>query len=131
MASVKFGASGNNNNNSNSNNNTKQNASSFYHNRYGNTDDSRRDKEVAEKKSNADPTAIFDLETAWFNAKFPVKKCTIKDIATFKIDSEQINENYRNSQTAMENETERLARLDHKRWAMDHFQQRGTVADRI
>ena len=79
MASVKFGASS-------SGSEQKKKDSSFYHNRYGNTAETQKEKLAAEKKqAQSDPAAIFDLETAWFNAKFPVKKCTIKDIATFKI----------------------------------------------
>lgn len=74
---------------------------------------------------------IFDGETPWFNAKLPVKKCTIKDIASANVTPEKVADLFKEAAEAMERETERLGAQDHKRWAMEHFQQRGTVADRI
>jgi ribosome biogenesis protein MAK21 len=75
---------------------------------------------------------FLDLSRHWFNVKLPLKQCSLKELATFTISKEGLDEVYQEAQSLFDDEVSRRQNaLNRSSWYSQQFDKRGTVADRI
>ena len=81
---------------------------------------------------NSTESKYLDTRGPWYNVKLPMKQCSLKELATFSIPREKLDELYQEAQNLLDDETAKFhGGYDRKNWYAQQFQKRGTVTDRI